>query len=219
MAANPGATGHKQTILIIDDEEVVRMLFQSFLEDEGYNTLLAEDGAGGRTLLEQHGPAVALVDKNLPDMSGLDLIASEKSRHPNTEFIMITGYASLDSAVKAMEVGAFSYLTKPFDDMEVVLDRIRAALEVNQLRVETSQLRERLNDLSGGVPPAISAGASSAASRLNNQLQQTLAFLESFLNKREQPPPAATWARTVDMIEDHCRMLRQMLETDHDGRE
>jgi len=219
MAANPGGTGRKQTILIIDDEEVVRMLFQSFLEDEGYHTLLAEDGARGRALLEQHGPAVALVDKNLPDMSGLDLIAGEKSRHPNTEFIMITGYASLDSAVKAMEVGAFSYLTKPFDDMEVVLDRIRAALEVNQLRVETSQLRERLNDLSGGLPAAISTGVSSTSSRLNNQLQQTLSFLETFLNKREQPPPAAAWARTVDMIEDHCRTLRQMLETNRDGRE
>lgn len=218
MATNPDGAGRKQTILIVDDEEVVRVLFQSFLEDEGYQTLSAEDGARGKSLLEQHAPAVALVDKNLPDMSGLDLIANEKARHPNTEFIMITGYASLDSAVKAMEVGAFSYLTKPFDDMEVVLDRIRAALEVNQLRVETTQLRERLQDLSGGVP-APPSGQSPGLTRLDSQLQQTLTFLESFLNKRDQPPPAAVWARTVDMIEDHCKSIRQMLETKQDGQE
>jgi sigma-B regulation protein RsbU (phosphoserine phosphatase) len=76
--------GEKQTILVIDDEEVVRVLFQSLLEEEGYTTLLAEDGQQGIDLLNQHTPAVALVDKNLPDISGLDLIASEKKRHPNT---------------------------------------------------------------------------------------------------------------------------------------
>jgi DNA-binding NtrC family response regulator len=214
MATRAAEMGGRQSILVIDDEEVVRVLFQSLLEEEGYDTLLAEDGQKGIELLNRHTPAVALVDKNLPDISGLELIASEKKRHPNTEFIMITGYASLDSAVKAMEVGAFSYLTKPFVDMDVVMDRIRAALDVNNLRLETSELRERLDALSGEVPPKSGVGKSAAAASSPpiERIQHTLSFLESFLDKRDQPPPASAWARTVDMIEEECRQLRRILE-------
>jgi len=219
MARETAEVGGKQTILVIDDEEVVRVLFQSLLDEEGYKTLLAEDGHRGIELLDQHTPAVALVDKNLPDISGLDLIASEKKRHPNTEFIMITGYASLDSAVKAMEVGAFSYLTKPFVDMDVVMDRIRAALEVNNLRMETSELRDRLNALSGDVAPGATAPGAAAGKAsgpqpvpLVERIKRTISFLESFLDKRDQPPPASVWARTVDMIEEECRQLKRLLE-------
>jgi DNA-binding NtrC family response regulator len=204
----------KQTILVIDDEEVVRILFQSLLDEEGYATLLAEDGQRGIELLNQHAPAVALVDKNLPDISGLDLIASEKKRHPHTEFIMITGYASLDSAVKAMEVGAFSYLTKPFADMDVVMDRIRAALDVNNLRVETSEMRDRLNALSGEIASDTTAKRATGLqlAPLAERIRRTISFLESFQNKRDQPPSAAVWARTVDMIEEECRQLKRLLE-------
>lgn len=213
--------GEKQAILVIDDEEVVRVLFQSLLEEEGYFTLLAEDGQQGIELLNQHTPAVALVDKNLPDISGLDLIATEKKRHPNTEFIMITGYASLDSAVKAMEVGAFSYLTKPFADMDVVMDRIRAALDVNNLRLETSELRERLDALSGEVTakPTPDKVPGPAPSSPTEKIRRTLTFLESFLDKRDQPPLASAWARTVDMIEEECRQLKLLLEELSKGQE
>ena len=214
MAIPAAEIGGKQTILVIDDEEVVRVLFESLLDEEGYTTLLAEDGHRGIELLDQHTPAVALVDKNLPDISGLDLIASEKKRHPNTEFIMITGYASLDSAVKAMEVGAFSYLTKPFADMDVVMDRIRAALDVNNLRMETSELRDRLNALSGATAndaPAVKTTDPQPVMPAEG-IKRTISFLESFLGKRDQPPPASVWARTVDMIEEECRQLKRLLE-------
>jgi len=214
-------TNARQSILVIDDEEVVRILFKSLLEDSGYQALLAVDGQEGIRLLEQHHPAVALVDKNLPDMSGLELIASEKKRHPNTEFIMITGYASLDSAVKAMELGAFSYLTKPFEDMDIVLDRIRAALEVNNLRIETSLLRTRLDSLSGeppgaAAPPAAPAPGPAGDSRLAVRVARTISFLESFLGKRETPPLAAAWARTVDMIEQEIRDLKLAIQKDRE---
>jgi|GEM_PF-517630 len=226
MEATAAGVGGKQAILVIDDEEVVRVLFQSLLEEEGYFTLLAEDGQQGVELLNRHTPAVALVDKNLPDISGLDLIATEKKRHPNTEFIMITGYASLDSAVKAMEVGAFSYLTKPFADMDVVMDRIRAALDVNNLRLETSELRERLDALSGEVAastetlkPASEKTAGPTSSAPTERIRRTLSFLESFLDKRDQPPLASAWARTVDMIEEECRQLKLLLEELSKGQE
>jgi hypothetical protein len=132
---------------------------------------------------------------------------------------MITGYASLDSAVKAMEAGAFYYLTKPFVDMDVVMDRIRAALDVNNLRVETSVLRDRLNALSGAVALGAAASKTAATKPAGGEpvppaerIRRTISFLESFLNKRDQPPPASVWARTVDMIEEECRQLKRLLE-------
>ncbi|MBN2493866.1 MAG: response regulator [Deltaproteobacteria bacterium] len=205
----------KQTILIIDDEEVVLLMFQTLLEEEGYPFILAENGEQGVSLLDQHRPPLVLVDKNLPDISGLDLIATQKERHPNTEFIMITGYASLDSAVRAMELGAFSYLTKPFADMDMVMDRIRAALEVSNLRVETSLLRERLSSLPSveSQPPAPSAEPMPASLPLQviAQIKSTIRFLESVLDKRDQPPAASLWARFVDMCEEETRRLKSLI--------
>jgi two-component system NtrC family response regulator len=124
-------------ILVIDDEEVIRMLFKTLLEQEGYTVLLAANAAQGVKLLNQHRPPVAVVDKNLPDGSGLDLIAEQKKKHPATEFIVITAYSSLDAAVQAMKSGAFSYATKPFNEMEDILSRIRSALNVHTARTRT----------------------------------------------------------------------------------
>ena len=211
MAANQD---HQETlaILVIDDEEVVRLLFQSLLEEEGYKVLLADNGRSGVQMLDQHRPPLALVDKNLPDISGLELIAEQKKLHPNTEFIMITGYASLDSAVKAMEMGAFSYLTKPFGDLEVVMDRIRAALEVNTLRFETSLLRERLEGLTVETAATLQTPGAESVDPVRVQVEHTIRFLETFVHKRDQAPTASLWARTVDMIEEELKGLNRLIQ-------
>jgi DNA-binding NtrC family response regulator len=119
-----------QAILIIDDEEVILDLFRNLLEPEGYKVLLAPNAREGVRMLEEHKPPVAIVDKNLPDQSALDLIAQQKKRHPGTEFIIITAYSTLESAVAAMKMGAYSYIAKPFNDLEDILERIRGALSV-----------------------------------------------------------------------------------------
>jgi CheY-like chemotaxis protein len=212
MTIAGNTNGGRTQILVIDDEEVVRILFQSLLEDQGYAVLLAEDGQTGVDMLARYHPPLALVDKNLPDVSGLDLITKQKQQHPNTEFIMITGYASLDSAVKAMEAGAFSYLTKPFDDLEVVMDRIRAALEVTSLRIETSVLKQRLDRISSEArpPDPPSEPGSALPGDLVQQLYQTIQILESFLSKREHPPSAPMWTRFIDTIEEETRRLKSL---------
>ena len=205
--------GELPTILVIDDEEVVRLLFVSLLTDEGYPILLADTGHQGIELLDKHQPPLVLVDKNLPDLSGLDLIATQKQRHPNTEFIMITGYASLDSAVRALELGAFSYLTKPFSDMEVVLDRIKSALEVNHLRKETTLLKERLSRLPTNLPATQTRESPGQDQATKEVLLGTINLLESFLNKRETVPSEPAWARLVDMFEQQANKLKILLKT------
>jgi hypothetical protein len=108
--------------------------------------------------------------------------------------------------------------------MDIVLDRIRAALEVNNLRIETSLLRTRLDSLSGepprtgaATPPTAPApGPSGGDSRLTARVARTISFLESFLAKRETPPLAAAWARTVDMIEQEIRDLKAAIQKDQE---
>ncbi len=204
---------HNPTVLVVDDEEVVRLLFQSLLEEEGLRPLLAVDARSAAEQIEKERPAVVLVDKNLPDRSGLELIAEQKPLHPQVEFIMITGYASLDSAVKAMELGAFSYLTKPFEDMEVVMDRIRSALDVCHLRRETEMLRDRLEDIQAEQPRSATPGSP----RLLDQVLCTISLLESYREKRGQPPAAAAWAREVDTLDEAARLLREAVEAEQKG--
>lgn len=210
MTTNSNPT--KPTILVVDDEEVVRLLFQSLLDEEGYPLLLAETGQQGIDMLLNHHPPLAIVDKNLPDISGLELIADQKQVHPDTEFIMITGYASLDSAVKAMEMGAFSYLTKPFADMDMVMDRIKAALEVSALRFETSLLRNRLQTMSSSPATNTAPKAAPGHQQPVQELKHVISFLDSFLDKRETLPSPAIWSRMVDMIEQESRRLKRILQ-------
>lgn len=218
MAGGDSAKYNNRKVLVVDDEEVVRVLFENLLVEEGLEYLPAADAASAVEIVDSQQPALVLVDKNLPDRSGLDLIAELKGRHPQVEFIMITGYASLDSAVKALELGAFSYLTKPFDDIAVVLDRIHAALDVAHLRQETGRLRQRLEDLASSGQQQPRAGSRSSA-RLLDQVLYTISLLESFRQKRDQPPQAAGWARTVDTLEDAAAQLRRAVESEQDPGE
>ena len=207
-----GRQYHNNRVLVVDDEEVVRVMFESLLDDEGLECLLAEDASSASVMIDRHGPALVLVDKNLPDKSGLDLIAEQKRIHPDVEFIMITGYASLDSAVKAMEIGAFSYLTKPFDDIDVVMERIRAALDVTHLRLETARLRSRIERIN--ATPDTAPGASASNPLLLDQILYTISLLESFGEKRNRPPDAAEWAMVVDTLQAAARKLREAVSAE-----
>jgi signal transduction histidine kinase len=145
-------------VLIVDDEPVVRRLLEELLVGDGFRVVTAEDLADARGILERAETTfdVALIDKNLPDGSGLDLARDLKRAHPNTEIILMTGYASLESAIAAIEVGAFDYLVKPFPELQGLLLKVRNAAEQARLhRLEAqiihAQKLEALGTLAGGV--------------------------------------------------------------------
>src|ERR1700674_2608413 len=103
-------------LLIVDDEPMVLDVLRRLLEEPGREIEVA---SGPEAALEIAGRLeidVALIDKNLRGSSGLDLSRKLKSAQPETEVILITGYASLETAVEAVQIGAFDYLTKPIDD-------------------------------------------------------------------------------------------------------
>lgn len=143
-------------ILIVDDEESIRELLKELLKgllatpevkgwaDLGITRLLtASEGAEAVALIEREELALAIVDINLPGLDGMQVLARIKERSPETEVIILTGYASLETAIEAVRRGAYDYITKPFDHARL-LKVVARALDRWRLRKENQRLLQTL---------------------------------------------------------------------------
>ncbi len=128
------------SVLIVDDETILTAHLKTLLERKGYEVSCAASAKQARALMEQIDPDVALIDLRLPDADGIELIAEFKAAYEETRFIVITAYASIESAVKSTRQGAVDYLTKPFDP-EALLLTINNAMKSKILTEEVRRLR------------------------------------------------------------------------------
>lgn len=135
-------TGKRQSIIVIDDEEIIRISCRRILEKDGYDVTCFEDSAAGLANVVEIGepPHLALIDLKMPKLSGIDLVKIIKEKRPEVMLVIMTGYASIESAVEAVKAGAYDYLPKPFtpDELRIVIGR---AIEKMQLDMEASALR------------------------------------------------------------------------------
>jgi len=134
-------------ILIIEDDESTRKTLTLVLGKKGYATETARTGKEALEKAKKQSFNVALLDIKLPDMEGMELVAPLKEFHPDLVVIVITGYASLETALQALKEGAADYIPKPLD-MKDVLAAIGEALERQRLAVELHKL-SRSDDLTG----------------------------------------------------------------------
>lgn len=114
-------------VLIVDDNREIRTILEEYLKEEG---LLAEGAGDGKEALEKHNQTpfdLIITDLNMPGMTGIELIKEIGKSESTTEFIIITGYASLDTAIEAVKAGAFDYIVKPFriEELRVVIKNAR----------------------------------------------------------------------------------------------
>jgi DNA-binding NtrC family response regulator len=114
-------------ILIVDDNKDLRDILQEYLDDQGDLVDGASDGNDALTRYRAVPYDLIITDLNMPGTNGIDLIKQIKEQNDMTEFIIITGYASLDSAVEAVKIGAFDYIVKPFrmEELKVVVKNAR----------------------------------------------------------------------------------------------
>ena len=136
-------------LLVVDDETNLRTVIQKELRRIGYDTDAAEDGETAWKLLEERDFDVMLCDISMPRLSGLDLLRRIRERHQNPpEAIMLTGHATIESAIEAMKLGAYDYLTKPYRINELAM-LIKKAAEKRNLRTDNQRLRAQLERTTG----------------------------------------------------------------------
>ncbi|HXW68061.1 MAG TPA: response regulator [Dissulfurispiraceae bacterium] len=110
----------KGRVLIIDDEDIVRVSCQRILVPEGYEVRSTNSAAEGLGLLAQEPVDVVLTDLKMPDIDGMQVLEKIKEEWPDIEVIMITGYQTITTAVEAIKLGAFDYIEKPFTPGAIV---------------------------------------------------------------------------------------------------
>jgi DNA-binding NtrC family response regulator len=132
-------------VLVVDDEVNARTALAELLRDEGYDVETAADAFKGLGKHESFGPHVVITDLKMPGMDGIELVKKLRAAEEPAAVIVMTAFGAVETAVEAMRAGAVDYLTKPlnFDELLVVLDK---ALEQQELRRETRQLRQRVRE-------------------------------------------------------------------------
>ena len=120
-------------ILVIDDEKLIRWSFEKHLNGQGYKVFSAETGEEGLKLFEEHNPDVVFLDNKLPKMQGLDVIPKIKALDKDAIIVFITAHGSIETAVKAIKLGAFEFVNKPFtfEEINVVLDNIKDKINIS----------------------------------------------------------------------------------------
>lgn len=131
-------------VLILDDESTLRTALFRLLDRKGHQVVTAQRLDEARNFMTPEKPFdVAIIDMNLPDGNGLDFISEIKKTSPNTQVIVLTGFASIDTAIQATQKGAFHFLTKPFN-VEELMSLLDKALTHKDLVQENKQLRSEL---------------------------------------------------------------------------
>ena len=121
------------SILVIDDDRNICEMLSGILEDRGYEVNVSNTGGEGLEMAEQVDFTIAILDIQLPDTNGIDLLKTIKKRYPKSYCIMVTGHADLQNSIKALNEGAYAYMLKPLD-VDVVLSMVKRAQEDYMLR-------------------------------------------------------------------------------------
>jgi two-component system response regulator PilR (NtrC family) len=132
-------------ILVVDDERSMRELLAIVLKREGHEVLVAENGRAAIELLEKEPVELLISDVRMPDVSGVQVLAAAQRLNPDIIGIMVTAFASTETAVEALRLGAYDYLSKPFNVDELKL-KVRKALERRYLQQENALLKRALQD-------------------------------------------------------------------------
>src|SRR5512138_2654767 len=138
-------------VLVVDDEPVLLKALESLLEKRGCQVTALDSPIVATQKLAQEDFDVALLDVKMPELSGLELLTAVKHRRPEVEVIMMTGHATVETALSAVKAGAYDYLTKPFDDVDLVARAVSKAAERKALFDKNRRLENALREKEGGA--------------------------------------------------------------------
>ncbi len=134
----------KSRVLVVDDEESIREFLEIMLRKEGYEVTVAEDGQKALDVIKKKSFDLVISDLQMPNLTGIELLRQVRDSYPDLLFMMITAFGTTETAVEAMKLGAYDYITKPFKIDEVRIN-IANALRSRNLEVENRTLKKELN--------------------------------------------------------------------------
>src|SRR5450755_4862999 len=149
--------GGRATILVVEDDAAMRTMLREALDEDGYAVETAAGGRAGVERVRQGGIDLVVSDVKMPDLDGLDMLREIKAVSPSPHVITITAFGSIDTAIRAVKLGAFDYITKPFEIDQLILS-VEKALAERALRSEVVRLRaevqrsHRFGDIVGKSP-------------------------------------------------------------------
>jgi len=138
-------TERRFKVLVADDEESLRGIVKEILTDNGYDVDAASNGKEAMDLVRKNNYEVLISDIRMPEMNGIELLEEVKKFNPKIEVIMMTSHASVETAIKAIRLGAYDYLTKPFEDLDIITTVINRTVEKLKLEIKIKELLEQLS--------------------------------------------------------------------------
>ena len=131
-------------VLVVDDDPIVLRAVSEILRRDGHHVVAVDDAVEGLTLVSDSSFDVVCLDITMPNVSGMELLRAFKLRRPDVEVIMMTAFATVETAVTAVKNGAFDYLTKPFESIDVLALSVRRAIEKRSLVSRARVLEEAI---------------------------------------------------------------------------
>ena len=187
-------------ILVVDDDESIRDSCTQILKKDGYQAETAKDGSSGLEQMKEKKPDLVLIDLKMPGINGLKVLEKTREIDPNIIAVVITGYATVESAVEAMKIGANDFLPKPFtpDELRIIikrglekrrlihetelLKREKKLMEENFITMVSHQLRSPLVAILQYFEVILSGMAGDASERLKEMIQKAQNRLENLMN-------------------------------------
>ena len=155
MSAVPESSSEEnpEHLLVLDDEKSIRWVLERTLTQSGYHVHLATDASEAHHLLNQYPIRLALVDINLPDQDGISFTQNVSTQFPKLMTIVMTGQGTMHNTIEAMKAGAFEFVTKPFDILQIE-ELVRQALKVRHAeKRDSSDLKSSSEELLVGQGP------------------------------------------------------------------
>ena len=179
--------------LVADDEPDMRWLLTGVLRDQGFQVVAAEDGQAALEQITREPPDVVLLDLRMPGLGGIQVLEQARAVAPQMLVVIVTAYGDLPSAVQALRLGAYDFLTKPFDNDEIVFT-VRKALEKREL--QAARLRA-----------AKVATLLEAARALSHEINNPLAAIFGHAQMLERELTEAKAAERVKVISKSCERI------------